>query len=93
MPFVLPRLMVLTTLALPVALAGCGSTSSDAPSRVSVEARVAKEAPNAGPGTTASCVELSEERTFRCGVSMDSATGFYLVRTSKDGVRIQFEQK
>lgn len=86
----------MAVLMAAVAMAGCGDDDDgddDAPlSRTQVEERVAKEAPNTGGnGVTAECVELPEERQYRCGVKEGSSTGFVQVFVSKDGKRMLFK--
>jgi hypothetical protein len=63
-----------TIIALALALGACGADDGGL-SRTQVEDRVSKEIGEQQdkPATTA-CVEGSEERTFRCKVTVDSAT-------------------
>ena len=74
-------------------MTGCGS-DDDGLSRTEVEDRVAKEVGKAeGARASAACVEGSADRTFRCKVTIANVTSTYEARVSKDGERVQIDER
>lgn len=73
-------------------IAGCGS---NAPLTLTqVERRVAKlVGDNQGGHAEAKCVELSEDRAFRCDVSVNAVPSTYDARVSKHGERIELDER
>ncbi len=62
--------------------------------RTEVESRVAQEVGERETGKArAACVERAEERTFRCEVTVGTATAFYEVLVSKDSERVQLIER
>ena len=85
---------MLVGVMLAAALAtGCGSENTGL-DRTQVEDRVATEVgTNEGDTAKAECVEGSKDRTFRCEVTVENATSRYDVLVSKDGERLQLDQR
>jgi hypothetical protein len=74
-------------------MTGCGS-DDESLGRTEVEGRVAKEvSKDEGGRASAECVEGSAERTFRCKVTVANSTGTYDARVSKDGERVQIDER
>jgi len=87
-----PWTAVLVAVAT-LALTACGSDDGGL-SRTQVEDRVSREVgENEAKRATAACVEGSEERTFRCKVTVENSISTYEARVSKDGERVQIDQR
>jgi uncharacterized lipoprotein YmbA len=89
------RLSIALLIAIAtLAFAACGSDDDGGLSRTQVEDRVAKEiGENEAKRASAACVEASEERTFRCKVTVGSVIGTYEARVSKDGERVLIDER